>query len=457
MNVNLIIESAPAPQARMSFSVGVGTLVIGRGDDADWQLNDPDMYLSRKHCIITMADDTLSATDASRDGTYIDGSETALGAGNSVVLEDGMRMRIGDFVLRVDMGAVAEQIKPAMQTKSSPFDFGPEDSAPPAPQTDRPDTLPDPFDPYAKNTHAQLPERETHVPKPFSMDDPFALDPARPATPDPAPSSGGGGYFDTPARPTPTPSATPPQAEPEPTQDPNPTAFEFKPAPAPTAPAPAPQPRVQTQPVAPTQPAAPTRPATDSAVMAALLKGMGVNASELPQTDPLAQAEAIGAQYRIFVEGVMQMLRARASAKQQVRAAQTLIASADVNPLKFLATTDDALDTLLSADRPGYLPAEDAITGAYRDLADHQMRTWKALQSALRRMIDQFDPTSIEAEIADTGMLGSLLAGGRNALLWQAYEEKYRDIARAAEERFLGEVGADFRDAYENNDKEERS
>jgi type VI secretion system protein ImpI len=30
------------------------------------------------------------------------------------------------------------------------------------------------------------------------------------------------------------------------------------------------------------------------------------------------------------------------------------------------------------------------------------------------------------------------------------YEERYRDIAKAAEDRFLGEVGADFREAYED-------
>ena len=33
----------------------------------------------------------------------------------------------------------------------------------------------------------------------------------------------------------------------------------------------------------------------------------------------------------------------------------------------------------------------------------------------------------------------------------RAYTERYKDIARAAEDRFLGEVGADFRDAYEGN------
>jgi type VI secretion system protein ImpI len=37
--------------------------------------------------------------------------------------------------------------------------------------------------------------------------------------------------------------------------------------------------------------------------------------------------------------------------------------------------------------------------------------------------------------------------------MWQLYQERYRDIAEAAEKRFLGEVGADFRDAYENERK----
>ena len=29
------------------------------------------------------------------------------------------------------------------------------------------------------------------------------------------------------------------------------------------------------------------------------------------------------------------------------------------------------------------------------------------------------------------------------------YQQRYRDIARTAEDRFLGEIGAEFRDAYE--------
>lgn len=427
MTINFIIESAPTPQPRTSFPYEFGQLVIGRGDDADWQLDDPERYLSRRHCIVTMENGQLTATDASRGGTFVDGSETPLGTGNSIALEDGMRLRMGDFVFRVDMAAATKSAATAAPAvvSSGPLSFDPPPAEPAPAPPPRPDDLPDPFDPYDRaNSMAAAPkDTPAPAPKPFGMDDPFALDLPRQSEPAPK-ATASGGYFDAPLT---TPTVADPVPETEVPQD-----VETK--------APPPSPHR-------------AAPASDSAVLAALLSGMGLQ-PDAAQGDAVDQAQQIGRQYRMLVDGVMQLLRARASAKQQVRAAQTLISSADVNPLKFMVTTDDALDTMLSGDRPGYMPADEAIIGAYRDLADHQIRTWRALQSALRRMIDQFDPEQIEAEIAETGVLGSLLAGGKNALLWQTYEEKYKDIARAAEDRFLGEVGDNFRDAYEGHDKE---
>ena len=67
-------------------------------------------------------------------------------------------------------------------------------------------------------------------------------------------------------------------------------------------------------------------------------------------------------------------------------------------------------------------------------------------------MLDRFDPAALEAELKELSRIGTLLAGGRRAKLWELYEERYREIAKSAENRFLGEVGADFRDAYEKGD-----
>ena len=99
----LILESSPGPQTRMSYPIGGNSVVIGRGNEADWQLDDPDMYLSRKHCVIALSDGQLMATDTSRGGTFVDGADQAVGTGNAVALTDGMRQRMGDFVFRVDL------------------------------------------------------------------------------------------------------------------------------------------------------------------------------------------------------------------------------------------------------------------------------------------------------------------------------------------------------------------
>ena len=88
-----------------------------------------------------------------------------------------------------------------------------------------------------------------------------------------------------------------------------------------------------------------------------------------------------------------------------------------------------------------------------RDLAAHQVNSWRGIQAALRQMIDRFSPAELEKELEALGLLEKLLAGGRRAKLWELYERRFREIARSAETRFLGEVGADFRDAYETEEE----
>ena len=183
---------------------------------------------------------------------------------------------------------------------------------------------------------------------------------------------------------------------------------------------------------------------------AAFFEGLGLDAGKLPTDDPLAEMEAMGKRFRALADGLTHLLRTRAAEKQKVRLAQTIVGSSNVNPLKFAVSAEEAVSSLVVERGAGYLSPDDSIDEAFRDLIDHQMRTWAALQAALRRMIDKFDPDAIERELEDTGLLETLIAGGRSAKLWQLYQERYEEIARAAEERFLGEIGADFRDAYED-------
>ncbi|TCO70528.1 type VI secretion system-associated FHA domain protein TagH [Rhodovulum euryhalinum] len=428
MTLTLVLEHAPTPQAETRRRLEAGELSIGRDATADWQIDDPDRFVSRQHCMIHGEGGRFTATDTSSGGLFVDGADRPLGAGNSVTLEDGMRLRLGDYVVRVDLGAQSRPEPGPPRAKGAfEFDFG---EAPPyEPPPERPADLPPRFRGAMRSGDFTEPAPEEKGPG-FRFDDPFTLDPAAPrrSAPTAEPPAPAGGYFDT--RPEP--------ARPEPAHRTEPHATEGLDWGIGAR---------DTQPDHSAAPAAPP-PVSDDALRAAFFRGLGI-APPPGCTDPEAEMEALGARFRALTEGLMQLLRARSQEKQNVRVAQTVIGAADVNPLKFLATPREGVEALVTGRGQGYLRPDAAIAASYRDLADHQMRTWIAVQAALRQMIDRFDPARIEKELEDEGLLQTLLAGGRGAKLWQLYQDHYAEIAKAAEDRFLGEVGADFREAYE--------
>jgi type VI secretion system protein ImpI len=386
------------------------------------------MYISRRHCIVSLRDGVAEVTDASRGGLFIDGADAPLGAGNTRTLENGMRLRMGDIVIRVELlSRSAPEEKPAHGTGMGQTDDFFSRREAPAPTAPRPANLPEPFD---LDHPAGAPEpRDGRPAPPPELDDPFTLDPLPAASVDAETVSTGdspegfGSFFDPP---TPEPVRMRPRA---------------------------PMPEVTAQPKAPlpvTEPTAPVRASGGSSDRAAFLRGLGLDPSSLPSGEG-DDFEQIGRRFRLMVDGLIQLLRTRAKEKGSARVSQTVIGSAEVNPLKFLPATEDVLAALIASRGRGYLNPEAAITGAFRDLTDHQLRTWVAVQTALRRMIDRFDPDAFEREAEKAGLLKSMLAGGRKAHLWQLYIDRYEEIAKAAEGHFLGEVGADFRDAYEGN------
>jgi len=499
MTLRLVIESAPGPQAVSEHLFTGGQLSIGRGEDADWQLDDPSAYVSRRHCILSEEGGRVMVTDASSGGLFIDNASSPVGTGKSVPVEPGMRLHMGDFVLRVEAARGAapgtEAPKPGPAARGGFFADEPP-APPPEPVAPRPANLPDPFGLRSDGKPDERHKEVARNPRPLDQADPFGLDLRRPqsqeseSAPD-RPSRGG--YFDTstpreeeaarPRAPEPEPEAPPvkkdifdswkvepvadrplpaeapeePPAAEKPLFDaplfeaPDPAPVPPEPLPESAPPEPEPEPEVLPAHAAAPKPAPRPLSAEDGDLRDALLRGMGLDPESLPRPeDPAAEMAHLGQCLHDLVEGVMLLLRTRAQEKQKVRVAQTIIANADVNPLKFLATPEDALAALIRPRGRGYLAPDQAVPAAFRDLADHQVRTWSALQIALRRMVDKFDPAEIEKEMADVGLLESLAAGGRKAKLWQIYEDRYRDIAQSAEKQFLGDVGADFRDAYEN-------
>ena len=149
MTLRLTIEHSAHPQDRREMRHPGGEFSIGRGAECSWQLNDPDMYVSRKHCVITGEGGQFIVTDASRGGLFIDGRDQPLGPGNAARLESGMRLRLGDTVIRVEVEAAAPAASPRtqapVQRQMTHDDFFSAPVAPPPP-VHRPQGLPQPFD-----------------------------------------------------------------------------------------------------------------------------------------------------------------------------------------------------------------------------------------------------------------------------------------------------------------------
>ncbi|WP_395446876.1 type VI secretion system-associated FHA domain protein TagH [Aminobacter sp. UC22_36] len=499
MSLLLTLEQGPRAQAVRQTRLDKGELVIGRSPDADWQIDDPDMFVSRAHCKITASQDGYVITDTSSSGLFLDDSASPLGSGNSARLRHGMRLRLGDYVVSVELQPTEAQPplpKPSPSRTSvpqpapasrAPIGLGGDDffslKTDEEPQRPRPADLPNPFEhpePGAFRAYERAGGAERNSPAfddPFSLDpvatpvsnghadgsqngtaafaDPFGLAPADTPQPKPKPEpvhrqpppSFDDGFDLPPVAPPPVADAKPRAAGHDQGKQASPAPWDLPPRRSDATPPPPPpslRAREKAGPVA-----APATAPSDSALRAAFLRGLGLDESNPSGRDPLVEMEKFGREYRLMLEGLMQLLRKRAEEKGNARIEQTIVGSSEVNPLKFLPTVDDALATILAERSPGFLAGEPAISDAIRDLAHHHVRAWRGLQGALRHMIDRFDPVALEDELKASSSIEKLLAGGRSAKLWDLYKKRHREIAVSAETRFMGEIGADFRNAYE--------
>lgn len=484
MSLLLTLEQGPRTQAVRQTRLDEGELVIGRSADAGWQIDDPDMFVSRAHCRISGGRDGYFVTDTSSSGLFIDDSDSPLGAGTSVRLQSGMRLRLGDYIVCVDLQTPVAQAPAASQSvpersppaSRAPVSIGRDDffsaTVEEEPRRPRPADLPDPFEQPVPGAFERANQRSSPA-----FDDPFSLDPvSTPAQkgasyPEPRGAPGAADPFgldpvplrngETEAAPGKSsefddfgfgPAASPDLRNGAGSTDqrqhiagrPQPANPWDLPAQAPDIP---PPPRAGAAPKPAPSPAAAQQ--ANMALRTAFLRGMGIEEADFPGRDSVAEMEKFGREYRLMMEGLMQLLRKRAEEKGNARVAQTVVGASEVNPLKFLPTVDDAIVTIIAERSPGFLAGDAAIADAVRDLAQHHVRAWRGVQSALRRMIDRFDPAAIEEELKSSSAIGTLLSGGRSAKLWELYQKRHREIAQSAESSFLGEIGADFRDAYE--------
>jgi type VI secretion system protein ImpI len=99
---------------------------------------------------------------------------------------------------------------------------------------------------------------------------------------------------------------------------------------------------------------------------------------------------------------------------------------------------------MLLANRPGQLPADQAISRAFRDLQAHQVALLAASRAAVRGAVEHFSPQqlTLRFERENPSLLGTF--GNR----WKAYGRYHQALLQDGEwgERLLAR---DFAQAYE--------
>jgi len=442
---------------------------IGRKPNNDFILLDPERFISSKHAIIEYNHNKYYITDTSTNGVFINNSKTPLGSGNSEELMNGDKISIGDFQLLASLDqsshvAQSDQIintptkapdipfqpstidesfynEPAAIDEnivdplailgggSDTYDSSPDLSFP----ASTPDVIPD--DNFAAsligNPHETIPE-------PSPINEPFS---PPGVIPDDWDIMGDTNSVSTSSFSEPTSSPSP---IPENFQTSTASAFgqddifsvldDNTAAPI----SPSPRPATQTTPIS----------HSDSSFMDSFLLGAGIDAQRLDVQDKQALAQKIGRLTRNSVEGLMIALRARATIKSNFRVSKTTISPVENNPLKFLVTTDDVLTTLLSDDKAGYMPADEAFIEGFKDLQTHQMALMAGMQATINAVVKQFDPTTLERSFE--GQSGSgIIPGQKKAKYWDNYAEFHAKLSDSLLDDFQKVYGEEFAHAYE--------
>lgn len=448
-----------------------GSITIGRGQDNDYPLPDPDRLLSKRHCAIEDHGDAAVVVDFSTNGTFLNYGKIPIGQ-VPTRLNHGDILSLGPYELLVEICAAADAPDAAGADIGGGGHVGPEDLRDDPLGEDDGDFLDDLLGGPTK------PEGATGVNRPELGEDgvlpPLGPDEGSDA-PDasehgPTPSQHGPAIEDhmppprAAAQPIPEDwdedflagigeDAAPPEAETPPATDlpgeisePD-RARQSNAADTADPGAPVAPPAATAAPVPPSGAAA-DMAGSEAETFAAFLRGAGLADLDVPPERHAETMERAGRLMRALVAGLRETLMTRSSIKSEFRIAQTVIAAGGNNPLKFSISEDQAIESLVHPRTRGYMDPVSAAEEALRDVRAHEVAMLSGMEAAMRGVLQSLAPQELEKQIESSGGFGSLLKG-RKARYWEIYETIYARISDEAESDFQELFGKEFARAYE--------
>jgi type VI secretion system protein len=435
---------------RSSRLFGVTGGRIGRAQDNDWVLPDPDRYISSHHCKVVFRAGQWILEDTSTNGVFVNGSDTAVSVDGPYTLQDGDRLRLGDYELLVSIDERNDfppdasgqlPIPPrARAVAASSDDLGEE--------LDLTDLLSDPLVKPAHETAASTA---------------FALEPQAPqrVAPQSVTKPARSGFAslletldevdieDAPAAPAAPAAPVARKAEPPAQRKPDDWQMQTRPYDLKTlSPLTSPAALARAEPErARRADNIPTLGDTGTA-LEAFCRGVGIDPASLPSDAQNALLTLAGQMVREVVLGLMEALKNRADVKSKLRLSQTTIQPSDNNPLKFSASVDEAVKKLLDPHGSRYLTPIEAIRQSFADLRAHQSGMMGAMQAAMDEFMSRIEPGELQ-ERFDRGLKRGALLGAANKMkYWDLFAEFYQVLNQRNEQGLPTVFGEEFARAY---------
>lgn len=180
-----------------------------------------------------------------------------------------------------------------------------------------------------------------------------------------------------------------------------------------------------------------------------LLESMGLDPAELSPQQQQAITRQVGELLPVIIQGMMNVLRSRASIKNEFRMSVTTIQPVENNPLKFSADTQEAVENMFVRESKAYKGPVEAFTEGFDAIAEHQIAIIAGIRAAFSSMFDQFDPATLEKQF-DKQSKGVVLPGMQKAKYWTSYTEFYVSAMDNIEQSFQNLFGDEFVRAYED-------
>ncbi|WP_299604720.1 type VI secretion system-associated FHA domain protein TagH [uncultured Tateyamaria sp.] len=403
------------------------TITVGRGEDNDLVLPDPDRHLSKQHCVVERSGDSFVVRDMSTNGTFLNYQDDRLEAAPTP-LNTGDVILVGEFELVVSIREVPAD---AAATNPAPDLLGPSNN----------DKACFELDPLAASHDDDSAFLDALLSEPASVAQPVITDPVDALLQD-EPQMGASAPDHTPAAqdhfvPPRAMNAvipddwddnmTSPSAEEPPREDPERTPLlEQTPDPTPL-------------------PATQLKTADADTAVQAFVAGLGVTGLQITPEQTEEVMGRMGRMMAAMIAGMREIMMTRAALKSEMRVTRTMIEPDQNNPLKFSVSVEQAIEAMLKPAGRGYQDPESAAAEVLHDIKTHEVATMTGTQAALTDLLAQLAPEQVSARIEKrSGFLGN-----RKAQLWGAYVRHHSELVRQTEDDFQSTFGKAFSRAYE--------